>query len=88
MWAIFPSFRYLNILYFDSKILITQILKMKTFYDRLSARPAHGISALELNDLKQNCLIAMNLLKANEMLVGYGKGAFLAHIARNEETKR
>lgn len=55
---------------------------MKTYYDKLSTRPAQGISALELNDLKQNCLIAMNLCKANEMLVGYGKGAFLAHIAR------
>jgi hypothetical protein len=60
---------------------------MKTFYDRLSTRPAQGLSGLELNDLKQNCLIAMNLCKANEMLVGYGKGAFLAHIARKNEAE-
>ncbi|XP_059474472.1 LOW QUALITY PROTEIN: Fanconi anemia group M protein [Neocloeon triangulifer] len=58
--------------------------QLKTFCDKLNTTPLPGVGAMELNDLRHQGQVAMNLSKAYEMLVSYGKGAFLNHIAQTK----
>ncbi|XP_065331630.1 Fanconi anemia group M protein [Cloeon dipterum] len=58
--------------------------QLKTYYDKLNTTPIPGVGSMELNDLKHNCLVALNLSKAYEMLNSYGKGAFLNHISQTK----